>query len=199
MELDTLDVQLIKALQAEARLSFRELARRTGASVPTVSARVGRLERLGVLRGYRADVDPLRLGETSVYLVVRARPGQAQRLVRDVARFREIRWAVETREDRIVAEAVLPRTRGVDRLLKKLAKLQGVVAYEYFVASEWVKERPRARVHAGAKVLVTCFECGKTIESAPIIRRLDRREHYFCCRSCESLFVERYRRLKAAA
>lgn len=196
--MDSLDVRILKALQANARLSFCEIARRTGVSVPTVSARVGRLERLRIVRGYRADVDPLRLGETSVYLIVRAKAGKAKILARTIARFPEIRWAVETREGRIVAEAVLPRRRGIDRLLARLAKLREVVAYEHFVASARVKDQPRAHLASGALALVDCFECGKTIEGSPVVRRLDRREHYFCCRSCETLFVDRYHRLKAA-
>src|SRR5207249_7681529 len=49
VDLDPLDIRILKALQDDARLSFRGLSRQTRASVPTVSAHVHRLERLGVL------------------------------------------------------------------------------------------------------------------------------------------------------
>ena len=198
MDLDTLDIRILKALQQDARLSFRELSRQTRASVPTVSTHVRRLERLGVLRGYRADVDPLQLGETSVFLVVEATAGQTGRVASAIARLPEVRRSVETREGRVVAEAILPRETEVARFLRRVGKLRGVVAYEHHVASGRVKDEPRAHVAHGLQVLVACFECGKTIEGAPVMRRLDRREHYFCCRTCEALFVDRYRRLKAA-
>ena len=198
MDLDTLDIRILKALQQDARLSFRELSRQTRASVPTVSTHVRRLERLGVLRGYRADVDPLQLGETSVFLVVEAPAGQTGRVASAIARLQEVRRSVETREGRIVAEAILPRETEVAQFLRRVGKLRGVLAYEHHVASGRVKDEPRAHVAHGLQVLVACFECGKTIEGAPVMRRLDRREHYFCCRTCEALFVDRYRRLKAA-
>jgi len=198
VDLDTLDIRILKALQQDARLSFRELSRQTRASVPTVSTHVRRLERLGVLRGYRADVDPLQLGETSVFLVVEATSGQTGRVASAIARLPEVRRSVETREGRIVAEAILPRETAVARFLRRVGKLRGVVAYEHHVASGRVKDESRAHVDHGLQVLVACFECGKTIEGAPVMRRLDRREHYFCCRTCEALFVDRYRRLKAA-
>ena len=198
MDLDTLDIRILKALQQDARLSFRELSRQTRASVPTVSTHVRRLERLGVLRGYRADVDPLQLGETSVFLVVEATAGQTGRVASAIARLQEVRRSVETREGRIVAEAILPRETEVAQFLRRVGKLRGVLAYEHHVASGRVKDEPRAHVAHGLQVLVACFECGKTIEGAPVMRRLDRREHYFCCRTCEALFVDRYRRLKAA-
>src|SRR3989449_6884569 len=76
VDLNPLDIRILKALQDDARLSFRELSRQTRASVPTVSAHVRRLERLGVLRGDRADVDPLQLGETAVFLIVEPAAGQ---------------------------------------------------------------------------------------------------------------------------
>jgi len=199
VDLDPLDIRILKALQEDARLSFRELSRQTRASVPTVSAHVRRLERLGVLRGYRADVDPLQLGETSVFLVVEAAAGQTRKVASALAKLPEVRRTVETREGRIVAEAILPRENQAAPFLRRLGRLRGVVAYEHHVASGRVKDEPRAHVGHGLQVLVACFECGKTIEGAPVMRRLDRREHYFCCRTCEAQFVDRYLRLKAAA
>jgi len=199
VDLDPLDIRILKALQQDARLSFRELSRQTRASVPTVSAHVHRLERLGVLGGYRADVDPLQLGATSVFLVVEAAAGQTGKVASAIARLPEVRRTVETREGRIVAEAILLRENEAARFLRRVRKLRGVVAYEHHLASRRVKDEPRAHVAHGVQVLVACFECGKTIEGAPVIRRLDRREHYFCCRTCEAQFVDRYRRLKAAA
>jgi len=199
VDLDPLDIRILKALQEDARLSFRELGRQTHASVPTVSAHVNRLERLGVVRGYRADVDPLQLGETSVFLVVEAAPGLTRRVASEIAKLPEVRRTVETREGRVVAEAILPRESQATRFLRRLGKIRGIVATEHYVASGRVKDEPRAHVAHGVQVLVACYECGKTIEGAPVVRRLDRREHYFCCRTCEAQFVDRYRRLKAAA
>lgn len=199
MKLDPLDVRILKALQADARLSFRELARRTGSTAPTVIAHVGELERLGVVRGYRAELDPLRLGHTSVVFVVRVAAGRRPDLVQTIARLPEVRWAMETREGRVVAEAVFRRDEDAGQFARLLRKLPGVLATERHVARALVKGRPRVPVSVDAQVLVACFECDKAIEGQAVIRRLDGRRHYFCCPSCESLFVGRYRRLKAAA
>src|SRR2546421_9461295 len=86
VDLDPLDIRILKALQDDARLSFRELSRQTRASVPTVSAHVHRLERLGVLRGDRADVDPLQLGETSGFLLVEPAAGLTGKVASALAR-----------------------------------------------------------------------------------------------------------------
>lgn len=60
--LDHLDWQLLRELQADARLSYNELARRVGLSSPTVAERVRRMEDAGIIIGYRAEVDPAKVG-----------------------------------------------------------------------------------------------------------------------------------------
>jgi Lrp/AsnC family transcriptional regulator, leucine-responsive regulatory protein len=60
--LDTLDWRLLAELQADGRLSFKELGRRVNLSAPAVAERVRRLEEAGVIRGYSADVDARQAG-----------------------------------------------------------------------------------------------------------------------------------------
>jgi DNA-binding Lrp family transcriptional regulator len=55
--LDALDVALLEQLRREPRAGMLELARRTGVARATATARVQRLERLGVVTGYGPDVD----------------------------------------------------------------------------------------------------------------------------------------------
>ncbi|SFP00903.1 Lrp/AsnC family transcriptional regulator, leucine-responsive regulatory protein [Amycolatopsis arida] len=60
--LDETDWRILDGLQADARLSFKELGRRINLSPPAVAERVRRLEESGVIAGYRAQVDPGRAG-----------------------------------------------------------------------------------------------------------------------------------------
>jgi len=75
--LDETNVRLIAELQADARMSLAELGRRVGLSSPAVSERIRRLELEGVIRGYRADVDPRRVGYgLGVHIRIRPAPRQ---------------------------------------------------------------------------------------------------------------------------
>jgi Lrp/AsnC family leucine-responsive transcriptional regulator len=62
--LDGKDWQLLEALQRDARLTYAELGRLVRLSAPAVAERVRRLEDAGVIGGYRATVNPRRLGYT---------------------------------------------------------------------------------------------------------------------------------------
>jgi Lrp/AsnC family leucine-responsive transcriptional regulator len=70
---DDINRRLLDELQRDGRVAFAELGRRVGLSAPAVAERVGRLEREGVITGYRAEVDPRAIGY-SLSAVVRIRP-----------------------------------------------------------------------------------------------------------------------------
>jgi Lrp/AsnC family transcriptional regulator, leucine-responsive regulatory protein len=55
-QLDGLDRRLLDLLAADGRASMTDLGRLIGLSRTAVLARIQRLERVGVIRGYRADV-----------------------------------------------------------------------------------------------------------------------------------------------
>ena len=75
--LDGVNRQLLALLSDDARMSIAEMARRVGVSAPTVRDRVARLERAGVIRGYRVDIDPTAVG-LPIAAWVRVRPGPGQ-------------------------------------------------------------------------------------------------------------------------
>jgi Lrp/AsnC family leucine-responsive transcriptional regulator len=74
---DPTNLRLLEELQADARTSLAELGRRVGLSSPAVGERLRRLEQEGVITGYRAEVDPRKLGY-SLGVVIRIRPAPRQ-------------------------------------------------------------------------------------------------------------------------
>ncbi len=60
--LDARDLQIVRALQDDGRLSNLDLAQRVNLSPSPCLRRVRLLEEAGVIRGYSADVDPRALG-----------------------------------------------------------------------------------------------------------------------------------------
>ena len=60
--MDDIDRKILKLLQANARMSLKTIAENTFLSSPAVSARIERLEKEGIITGYHAMVDPMKLG-----------------------------------------------------------------------------------------------------------------------------------------
>jgi Lrp/AsnC family transcriptional regulator, leucine-responsive regulatory protein len=75
--LDAVNRRLLRELQADARLSLAELGRRVGLSAPAVGERLQRLQEAGVVRGYRAELDPAALG-LPLGVIIRVRPAAGE-------------------------------------------------------------------------------------------------------------------------
>ena len=79
--LDDVNRRLLGQLQRDPRLTMSALARLVGMSSPAVTERVQRLERAGVIRGYRLDVDPAALGlPVTAWVRVRPEPRQLAKI-----------------------------------------------------------------------------------------------------------------------
>jgi len=68
-DLDRFDQAILRVLATEGRIAVTELARRIGLSKSPTQARVKRLEDAGIITGYRAILDPIRLGRAHVAYV----------------------------------------------------------------------------------------------------------------------------------
>lgn len=68
-DLDDFDRAILRVLETDGRIPAVELARRVGLSKSPVHARLKRLEAQGVITGYRAVLDHVRMGEAHVAFV----------------------------------------------------------------------------------------------------------------------------------
>lgn len=84
--LDDTNRRLLAELHADPRMTMSALARRVSMSAPAVTERVQRLERAGVITGYRLEVDPAALGlPVTAFARIRPAAGQLSK-VADLAR-----------------------------------------------------------------------------------------------------------------
>ena len=60
--LDERDLEIVTALQEDARATYADIAARVGLSASSVHERVRKLEATGVITAYRAMVDPEAIG-----------------------------------------------------------------------------------------------------------------------------------------
>ncbi len=119
--LDDTDRKILQELQNDPRQSMSQLAKQVGISAPTAAQRTSRLERRGVIRGYRVDVDPAALGRpVAAYVRIRPGPGQLPRIAELVQRTEEV---VEchriTGEDCFLVKVHVPTVTALEEVLDK--------------------------------------------------------------------------------
>lgn len=90
-EVDRLDTRLLLLLEAEPRIGVLECSRRLGVARGTVQARLDRLQRTGVIRGFGPDVDPVALGYTvTAFATLQIRQGRGAAVARRLAQIPEV-------------------------------------------------------------------------------------------------------------
>ena len=137
-ETDGLDLALLSALATDARQSQRALARAVGVSPPAVADRLARLERAGVIRGYRVEVDWAALGlPVVVYLAVTAVPGMdLSQVIGAIRRLPEVQdmTVVTGALDLLVRLRVRDHTHLRELLLTRIFQIPGVQRTETFLS-----------------------------------------------------------------
>ncbi len=78
---DARNVELLRLLSGDPRMSVAALARRIGMSAPAVRERIQRLEEAGVIAGYRLEIAPEALGyPVAVFVRIRPMPGKLAKI-----------------------------------------------------------------------------------------------------------------------
>ena len=142
---DERDLEILAALQSDARATYAEVARRVGLSTSSVHQRVRRLEEAGVIRGYRAVLDPEAVGlfVTALVSVVPLDPRQPDDLPDRVTEFGEVEDCYSVAGDENYVLKVRTRTTGdLEDLLRRIREKAGVRTRTTIVLSIPFEERP---------------------------------------------------------
>ena len=67
--LDRIDNEILNLLLADARMSYSEIGERVGLSRVAVRNRVATMERSGIIKGYKAIIDPQSAPETMTFVL----------------------------------------------------------------------------------------------------------------------------------
>ncbi len=145
-DLDDFDRAILETLAAEGRISVTDLARRIGLSKTPTQARMRRLEAAGFIKGYRAILDPLRLGLDHVAFVeVRlddTRESALEAFNAAVATIPEIEQChmMAASFDYLLKVRVRDMNAYRTVLAEKISRLPHVASTSTFVAMQAVKE-----------------------------------------------------------
>ena len=119
-KIDNFDQKILQLLQQDARISHAEVGRQVHLSQPAVSERIKRLEAAGVIRGYRADINPKALGY-HITAMIRISTQQGRPYAEFVARCPEIiDCYTVTGEDGAVMRVLATDVEHLQRVINEL-------------------------------------------------------------------------------
>ena len=134
---DPIDRRIIELLTANGRLSYAELARQIGLSGPAVHERVGKLESSGVIRAYRAQLDPEAVGLafTAFIGIVQAADSEIDDIVTAMAALPEVEscYFLAGAESFLIQVRV-PTISDLEHLIVRLNRIPGVASTRTTIA-----------------------------------------------------------------
>lgn len=150
--IDSKDLDIIEALQANARVPLSELGRTIGLSQPAISERVKRLEEAGVIEGYAAKINPRALG-LGLTAIIRLRTTH-EHIKMCLKKFMEIPHIIEvnrvTGEDCFVLKVLVPAPEDLETIVDRIAGF-GAVTTCLVLRSEPARAIGRALVKSRIK------------------------------------------------
>jgi Lrp/AsnC family leucine-responsive transcriptional regulator len=145
--LDERDLEIIAALQEDARATYAEVGRRVRLAASSVHERVRKLEQLGAIRGYRAVVDPEAIGlfVTALVAVTPLDPTQPDDLPERVRDFPEVEDCFSVAGEANYILKVRTKTTGdLEELIRRLREKGEVQTRTTIVLSTPFEGRPLA-------------------------------------------------------
>ena len=140
--LDDADRKILAELQQDARASFKAIAEDIGVSEATVFVRVKKLKEAGILKGFRAIVDPSAVGKPlTAFILVRAQPKIYQNVLNSLKQIDDIYEIFDVTGQ--FYSVLKVRTTGTDQLTKiidEIEKIEGVADTETIIVLRTVKE-----------------------------------------------------------
>ena len=144
-ELDDRDRRIVAALQEDARATYADVAAKVGLSASAVHDRVRKLEGAGVIRGYRAVIDPAALGlmVTALIAATPLDPRQPDDLPERLADFPEIEDCLSVAGEANYVLKVRTQTPGdLEDLIRRLREQAGVATRTTIALSIPFEGRP---------------------------------------------------------
>jgi Lrp/AsnC family leucine-responsive transcriptional regulator len=145
MNFDSIDRQILLILREEGRASHAALAKAVGLSAPAVGERVRKLEQAGVIRGYRAVLDPDALGlDICAFVAIAPQPRKpAADLVERLLSLPEIEELHAVAGNyAYIAKVRVASTQALDGFLDRLFMMEGVERTETTMVLRTNVERP---------------------------------------------------------
>jgi DNA-binding Lrp family transcriptional regulator len=143
MLIDEIDIKILNIIQSNARTSNAEIARQIGMTTSGVFERIKRLEQRGIIKGFKAIIDPKALGlDILAFIYVRVRPAAnsqlAGRQIAELGGVQEVFYLAG--EDTFMCKVRCSSTRDLTVLLESINDVDRVVGTRVTLALRSLKE-----------------------------------------------------------
>jgi len=142
VEIDDVDITILREIQEDFRTSYRDMAKKLDLSVGTVHNRIKKLTEMGVIRKFTAVLDPEKLGfELTAIILMKVEGSHILEIEEALGRYRSVIAVYDTTGDFDIVIISKFRTREeLNNFIKEILKMQHVKSTVTSIALNVVKE-----------------------------------------------------------
>jgi DNA-binding Lrp family transcriptional regulator len=192
MELDNLDIKILKKLQENSRLSYNEIAKHVHTSTPTVKSRVERLLKLGVIEAFTIKINHEKLQDANFLIaLLEVKPEHVQEKITELSAIDEIEEIIETAS----TPALILKINAENPFTIKDKINPSHIEALHLLPAKQITQKQHIALKP-ARIKLTCDYCHKEITDLPASAKIDDEHYYFCCNTCKTAFLDKYNTLK---
>jgi DNA-binding Lrp family transcriptional regulator len=197
MKLDNIDIAIINSLLQDGRKSFRQIAKETKVSTPTVESHFTRMKDIGLIKNIEPILDLNKI-ESQVHALVylKVDPSCSMNIADRLSSFVEVKDAYNTTgEYNITLKLNLDSVERLEEFVRReISPIEGIKSLSYHIITKIVKEDQSMRITKGLSIRVKCDYCRNEIVGyAKVFNIGNKFERNFCCNSCLTLYKQKYK------
>lgn len=192
---DGTDVKILEALMEDGRASLRQIARRTLLTTPTVSARMARMTRAGLIKKFVPVLSADSVNRGVLALVsLKVDSSAAEKVAKDLAKLREVENIYMTTGQNITLKVVLDDVKGLQSFLERSTlRRHGVDVTSSQIITSIIKEEPASLLPGVLTMNLKCDYChGEVTSGRPYTIAAGPSHYYFCCKTCRKAYLDRF-------
>jgi Lrp/AsnC family leucine-responsive transcriptional regulator len=192
---DAVDTKILETLMDDGRASFRQIAKRTSLTTPTVSTRLARMMKAGLIKKFVPILSADSVNRGALALVtLEIDPGSAEKVAKDFAKLREVQNVYMTTGQGITLKVALEGAQELQPFLKrKVLGRPNVKVVSSQIITSIVKEEPASMLPTELTMNLECDYChGAVTSSRPYTVVAWPSHYYFCCKTCRKAYLDKF-------
>jgi Lrp/AsnC family transcriptional regulator for asnA, asnC and gidA len=197
MKLDDIDIEIINSLMQDGRKSFRQIAKETKVSTPTVESHFSRMKDIGLIKNIEPVLDLSKIeSQVNALVYLKVDPSYLMNIASSLSSHVEIKNVYTTTgENNIALNLSLDSVERLEEFVRQeISQIEGIKSLSYHIITKIIKEDHSARIKEGLSIKVKCDYCrNEILGNAKVFNIGNKFERNFCCNSCLTLYRQKYK------
>ena len=148
VKIDSIDKEILRMLQDDARISFKKIANKIGVSEATIFVRVKKLQKNGVIKRFTAIVSPDLLGKNlTAFVLVNTEPRNLEHVLNTLSKMDDVYEVYDvTGTYYVIAKIRTENRKTLAEIIDRIGMIDGVTRTETAIVLKCVKEETRLKI-----------------------------------------------------